>query len=143
MDAMADHIKQLESHKDLEASVIKKTKVHKVLKAIIKLDSIPKEDEYQFKKRSSDLLNTWNRALAADVEVTTAKPAAEPATTTNGVKHDEEKDVKPADAPDSAKPAEADVPTTDAGDEKGSAAVVETETSAEHAAEAAPTTTAV
>ncbi|KAF2270614.1 hypothetical protein CC78DRAFT_596243 [Lojkania enalia] len=85
MESMNVYLKQLEEHPDLEAKVIKQTKVHKVLKAILKLDSIPKEDEYHFKKRSGDLLNTWNRALAADVEAL-GDASAEPAT--NGVKHE-------------------------------------------------------
>jgi hypothetical protein len=87
MANMSDHIKQLEAHEDLEAEVIKKTKVHKVLKAIMKLNSIPKEEEYHFKQRSNDLLTKWGGALAADLEpagTTSAEPA------TNGVKHDED-----------------------------------------------------
>ena len=83
---MADYLKQLEAHEDLEAEVIKRTKVHKVLKAIIKLDSIPKEEEYNFKQRSTELLNKWGSVLAADGE------SAEKATpSTNGVKVDDEK----------------------------------------------------
>jgi hypothetical protein len=88
MANMSDYLKQLEAHEDLEAEVIKKTKVHKVLKAIIKLNSIPKEDEYSFKQRSSDLLTKWGGALAVDAE-----PAAEPAT--NGIKHDEDEKSEP------------------------------------------------
>ena len=88
MANMADYLKQLEAHEDLEAEIIKKTKVHKVLKAIIKLDNIPKEEEHRFKQRSAELLNKWNSALASadgeSAEKTT--PAA-----TNGVKADDEK----------------------------------------------------
>ncbi|KAH3989412.1 hypothetical protein HBI56_093920 [Parastagonospora nodorum] len=83
MANMSDYLKQLELHDDLEAEVIKKTKVHKVLKAIIKLNSIPKEEEYSFKQRSGELLTKWGGALASD---------GEPAT--NGVKHDDEKPTK-------------------------------------------------
>lgn len=79
MSNMSDYLKQLEAHEDLEAEVIKKTKVHKVLRAIIKLGEIPMESEYGFKKRSNDLLGKWQGALAADSE-----PAA-----TNGVKSEE------------------------------------------------------
>jgi hypothetical protein len=79
MESMSEYLKQLEAHQDLEGDVIKKTKVHKVLRAIIKLEKIPMEDEYSFKKRSNDLLNKWNGALATDSE-----PAA-----TNGVKHED------------------------------------------------------
>ena len=91
MANMSDYFKQLEAYTDLEAEVIKKTKVHKVLKAIIKLPSIPKEEEHQFKKRSNDLLNNWKLALTADVETPTVAEAPA-APTANGVK--EETSVK-------------------------------------------------
>lgn len=88
MANMADYLKQLEAHEDLEAEIIKKTKVHKVLKAIIKLDNIPREEEHRFKQRSAELLNKWNSALASadgeSAEKTT--PVA-----TNGAKADDEK----------------------------------------------------
>jgi hypothetical protein len=92
MAAMSGYLKDLEAHDDLEAEVIKKTKVHKVLKAIIKLNSIPKEEEYGFKQRSSELLTKWGGALAADAEPV-AGTSAEPAT--NGVKHDESEKPEP------------------------------------------------
>lgn len=88
MANMADYLKQLEAYEDLEAEIIKKTKVHKVLKAIIKLDNIPQEEQHNFKQRSAELLNKWGGALASadgeSAEKTT--PAA-----TNGVKADDEK----------------------------------------------------
>lgn len=89
MANMADYLKQLEAYEDLEAEIIKKTKVHKVLKAIIKLDNIPQEEQHNFKSRSSELLGKWNAALAsADGGESTEKTT--PAVT-NGVKADEEK----------------------------------------------------
>ncbi|KAF1840507.1 uncharacterized protein K460DRAFT_296672 [Cucurbitaria berberidis CBS 394.84] len=107
MELMSDYLKQLEQNLDFEAEVITKTKINKVLKAIIKLHSIPKEEEYRFKKRSSDLLSKWGYAPATDNEpaTATATPAAEPAT--NGVKHEaEEKNPEPAKKADaSAEPA--------------------------------------
>jgi hypothetical protein len=92
MAAMSGYLKDLEAHDDLEAEVIKKTKVHKVLKAIIKLNSIPKEEEYSFKQRSSELLTKWGGALTADAEPAAETPA-EPAT--NGVKRDESEKAEP------------------------------------------------
>jgi hypothetical protein len=86
MGAMSGYLKDLEAHEDLEAEVIKKTKVHKVLKAIIKLNSIPKEEEFAFKQRSTELLNKWGGALAADPEPAVGTPAD---ATTNGVKPEE------------------------------------------------------
>lgn len=86
---MSEYLKQLEAHEDLEAEIIKKTKVHKVLRAIVKLNTIPKEEEFDFKRRSNELLGKWNPALAADPEQAPATSAAtEPKT--NGVKHDED-----------------------------------------------------
>ena len=67
MANMSGYFGQLEAYADLEAEIIRKTKIHKVLRAIIKLNPIPKEEEYRFKKRSNDFLNGWDRALAADV----------------------------------------------------------------------------
>ncbi|OCL02347.1 hypothetical protein AOQ84DRAFT_382766 [Glonium stellatum] len=103
MANMSDYFKQLEAYADLEAEIIRKTKIHKVLKAIIKLNSIPKEEEYQFKKRSNDLLNGWNRALAADVETPTTGEAPADAdqsgeAATNGISHEEKpQDVNASD----------------------------------------------
>jgi hypothetical protein len=85
---MSEYLKQLEAHDDLEAEVIKKTKVHKVLKNILKLESIPKEAEYQFKQRSNDLLHKWNGSLGAESE-SAAAASVEP--TANGAKLDDEK----------------------------------------------------
>jgi hypothetical protein len=95
MTSMSEYLKQLEAHEDLEAEVIKKTKVHKVLRAIIKLEKIPMEDEHSFKKRSNDLLNKWSGALATDPE-----PAA-----ANGVKH-EDREKSESDAKEEAAPAD-------------------------------------
>jgi len=106
---MSDYITKLEHCPDLEVSIIRATKINKVLKAILKLESIPKEDEFRFKTRSQDLLEKWNKLLAAadlpvapvanGVNGTTgeAAPAKEPeaasaskAETTNGTSENTE-----------------------------------------------------
>ena len=66
MKAMSDFLSELQTYPDLEASIIRKTKIHKVLKNIIKLNSIPLEEEFHFKDRSRDLLNKWTEILAND-----------------------------------------------------------------------------
>ncbi|KAI1004080.1 hypothetical protein K3495_g4129 [Podosphaera aphanis] len=68
MQNMSDMFDQLEAHTDLEVSIIRQTKINKVLKAIIKLSYIPMEEEYQFKPRSHNLLEKWNKILADDAE---------------------------------------------------------------------------
>ena len=63
---MSTYLAKLESYPELEASIIRATKIHKVLKAMIKLNSIPKDEEFNFKNRSMVLLKKWNDVLAVD-----------------------------------------------------------------------------
>jgi hypothetical protein len=79
MKQMSDYITKLEEHKNLEVSIMKATKINKVLKAIIKLESIPKEAEFHFKDRSQALLGDWNKILG------TEQPAAAAPTVTDEV----------------------------------------------------------
>lgn len=79
MKTMSDYITKLEAFADLEGSIIRATKINKVLKAILKLDSIPKEDEFKFKPRSQVLLDGWNKLLAVD-----EKPSGDAANGVNG-----------------------------------------------------------
>lgn len=65
MPLMADFITKLEKLENLEANIIRATKINKVLKAILKLKEIPREDEFQFKPRSQALLDIWNKVLEA------------------------------------------------------------------------------
>ncbi|KAL2143024.1 hypothetical protein VTI28DRAFT_421 [Corynascus sepedonium] len=82
MKLMSDYITKLEGFPDLEVSIIRQTKIHKVLKAILKLEHIPREDEFKFKPRSQVLLDKWNKLLAADG--TPAAPSAEVNGTSKG-----------------------------------------------------------
>jgi outer membrane biosynthesis protein TonB len=137
MPQMATYIKKLEGYADLEVSIIRTTKINKVLKALIKLNTIPRDEEYQFRKRSVELLSQWNKILGA--EPADGDAAGDKETTTNGV-HDE----KSEDAEDDKKD---DLPTpidkpAEAPEEK-SAAEPETDKPVEPpVAEEAQTTTA-
>ncbi|KAI9689678.1 MAG: hypothetical protein M1820_010107 [Bogoriella megaspora] len=116
MGNMNELFNQLENFADLELSVLKATKIHKVLKAIIKLTSIPKEEEYNFKKRSNDLLQGWNKVLSGDEGKEDAgEEKGEASVTTNGEKTEGAKanekneadgDVSMQDAKDEDKAAE-------------------------------------
>ena len=95
MKPMSEFITKLEGYADLEVSIIRATKINKVLKAILKLKDIPKEEEFKFKVRSQTLLDTWNKLLESETPV--AATAA-----TNGdskPEADEAKDV-PAASPE-------------------------------------------
>lgn len=77
MANMAEFFAQLEGYAELEPSIIRTTKIHKVLKAIVKLASVPKDDEYSFKKRSSAMLEIWNKRMESenDAATSTAGPS--------------------------------------------------------------------
>ena len=91
MPQMATYFKKLEAYNGkLEVSIIRATKINKVLKGIVKLDSIPKDEEYNFRERSVKLLGIWNQLLGAEPD--TEKATKDSPTTTNGVhKETEEK----------------------------------------------------
>lgn len=109
MKQMSEFISKLEGYADLEVSIIRATKINKVLKAILKLAEIPKESEFQFKDRSKSLLEKWNKILesAEQPAASGSTPAAGDESSskelTNGVsapvkaEKDEEKEGKPED----------------------------------------------
>lgn len=90
---MAEHFKALEGFKDLEADIIRSTKIHKVLKAIIKLATIPKDEEYRFKERSIEILDVWQKAIAASEGSAVAGEEA----ATNGAKEEKSDTEKAAE----------------------------------------------
>jgi hypothetical protein len=95
MQQMSEFVNKLEGYADLEVSIIRATKINKVLKAILKLTNIPKEEEFQFKPRSQSLLDKWNKLLASEQGTPVA---AAPPTTTNGVKDETKPEVEDAKA---------------------------------------------
>lgn len=110
MSAMSNYIKKLEGYGDLEAGIIRTTKINKVLKALIKLNTIPKDEEFNFKGRSVELLSKWTKLLGTDGtgDENGAGPSSavekEDKPTTNGT-HKDEKELEEADKPAEA-PAE-------------------------------------
>jgi hypothetical protein len=107
---MSNYIKKLEGYGELEAGIIRTTKINKVLKALIKLNTIPKDEEFNFRGRSVELLSKWNKLLGTDGtgDENGAGPSSvvekDDKPTTNGT-HKDDKDDKELDAAD--KPAEA------------------------------------
>ncbi|KAL3465351.1 hypothetical protein BJX64DRAFT_63719 [Aspergillus heterothallicus] len=66
MSQMASYLTKLEKIEDLEVSIIRETKIHKVLRMIIKLPNIPRDEEFQFRKRALDILSKWKNVLDSD-----------------------------------------------------------------------------
>ncbi|MCJ1239768.1 hypothetical protein MMC14_007766 [Varicellaria rhodocarpa] len=62
---MSDILHTLESqHVDLEMDIVRATKIHKVLKAMLRLKSNPGDEKYHFKGRSEELLKKWEMTLS-------------------------------------------------------------------------------
>lgn len=114
MKQMSEFITKLEGYSELEVSIIRATKINKVLKAILKLDEIPKEAEFKFKDRSSELLGKWNKILESET------PAAPPVQTNgapskelaNGEAKAEEETKAPEPEPKTEEAATTEAPAT-------------------------------
>lgn len=79
MQQLSEFVTILENMADLEVSIIRKTKINKVLKGILKLEAIPREEEFKFKERSQILLDKWNKLMADET------PPAPATAAVNGV----------------------------------------------------------
>ncbi|KAL5362615.1 hypothetical protein BJX96DRAFT_154248 [Aspergillus floccosus] len=66
MTTMDTYFTKLEKHSELEVSIIRSTKINKVLKMIVKLSSIPRDEEFQFRQRAITLLSKWKSVLDAE-----------------------------------------------------------------------------
>jgi hypothetical protein len=72
MKSMSDFITKLEAYAELEVSIIRATKINKVLKGILKIkEEIPREEEFHFKERSQNLLSKWNKILDSETPAQT------------------------------------------------------------------------
>jgi hypothetical protein len=125
MQQMSEYVSILEKLKDLEVSIIRATKINKVLKAILKLDNIPKEEEFKFKPRSQALLEKWNKLMDGDSGATNGvngsaeaekKPEsngskATPAADSEAEKAPAVQEEKKTDAPEATEPKEEPVKT--------------------------------
>ena len=88
MATMASYFEKLEKHTDLEVSIIRCTKINKVLKMIVKLNSIPRDEEFNFRQRSLNILSSWKNILDSDTPAASADKDSKP--TTNGASKEDE-----------------------------------------------------
>ncbi|CAG8113567.1 unnamed protein product [Penicillium salamii] len=86
MASMATYFDKLEKHADLEVSIIRSTKINKVLKMIVKLNTIPRDEEFNIRSRAMNILSSWKNVLDADTPGPADKSDKPPA---NGSKEDE------------------------------------------------------
>lgn len=98
MESVSDFLTKLEGFPDLEVSVIRETKINKVLKAVLKIATIPREDEFKFKPRSQTLLDKWNKLLAAEPAPAAATTNGSAKEGANGTKEEPKKEAQPKEA---------------------------------------------
>ncbi|KAJ5217484.1 uncharacterized protein N7469_011109 [Penicillium citrinum] len=87
MSTMSGYFDKLEKHSDLEVSIIRSTKINKVLKMIVKLNSIPRDEEFNFRQRAITILSNWKNVLDSEAPGDGAKA------TPNGAKDDDAADT--------------------------------------------------
>ncbi|KAJ5707175.1 hypothetical protein N7488_006976 [Penicillium malachiteum] len=123
MDVMATYFDKLEKHADLEVSIIRMTKINKVLKMIIKLNSIPRDEEFNFRQRAMAILSSWKSVLDSDAPAaSTDKEDKEDKPIANGASKEEESaetpKVETEEEKDSENKPTNDTPMPDADSEK-------------------------
>ena len=123
MPAMAEFFTRLENFTEMDASILRATRIHKLPKAIMRLETIPREDEFNFKTRSSGLLEKWNKILAD------APPADEAPAAVNGGEGGKDQSEAKTEANGTGK-ADAKASPAEEADAKETGAKVEEETKA-------------
>ncbi|KAL8796721.1 MAG: hypothetical protein Q9195_001111 [Heterodermia aff. obscurata] len=107
---MSDFLGDLESYQHLDGAIIRSTKIHKVLKAMLKLDTIPLDEEYEFTDRCKKLLGKWTTILESDptggVDKDDRAEAATTADTANGGSNSTEDQAQQAENSEAAAPEE-------------------------------------
>lgn len=115
---MAPFFDKLERHRTLEVSIIRSTKINKVLKMIVKLDFIPRDEEFHFRERAMNILSSWKSVLDAEVTAEPASKEAKP--TANGAHKEDEGDTPKLETEEEKEPEKtakedtADTPMPDA-----------------------------
>jgi hypothetical protein len=115
MEQMTKYLSELEAFGEIEVSIIRETKINKVLRAIIKLPSIPKEEQYKFRERSVDILQAWKTLLDSDIPTPAAPADKEAKPETNGVTEEAVSAGKPK--VDNSEPKLIEPEPSDAGDQ--------------------------
>lgn len=130
MATMSNYFNKLETiYTDLEVSIIRTTKIHKVLRMVVRLNTIPRDEEFHFRQRAMDILSKWRNVLDSDPAGAAEEKEKDSKPTANGdglqkegnadlPKSDtEEKEAEPKSGKeDTAQPAEEPMPDADAAE---------------------------
>lgn len=137
MATMSTYFDKLEKHVDLEVSIIRSTKINKVLKMIVRLNSIPCDEQFNFRKRSINILSNWKHVL--DTDAPGASTDKEDKPSSNGAQKDESGETPKVDTEEEKelenKASTEDTPMPDAAEAKPEAKPEEEKPAAEDEAE--------
>ncbi|KAK9330875.1 hypothetical protein V1520DRAFT_369183 [Lipomyces starkeyi] len=98
MDTMDKFFTKLENFQGLEISIIRNTKINKVLKGIHKLTEIPLDEKFKFRERSKKMLELWNHMFEGISSPAPAETSPKPAAAVPAVA-EEALIEKPAEQP--------------------------------------------
>lgn len=127
MTHMANCLTKLENYDEIEISIIRHTKINKVLKMIVKLNFVPRDEELQFRQRAMNILSKW-KSLEPETATPTDDKEKEAEAKANGVskedgaetpskaKPDEEKEEGEGKKEDTNEPLDDPMPDADAAD---------------------------
>lgn len=100
MTHMANCLTKLENYDEIEISIIRHTKINKVLKMIVKLNFVPRDEELQFRQRAMNILSKW-KSLEPETATPTDDKEKEAEAKANGVSKEDG-----AETPSKTKPEE-------------------------------------
>lgn len=68
IDALDSYYSKLEQIKEIDISLLRATKIGKVMKRVIQLSAIPKDDEFHFRERSRKLIESWQEIMGISAD---------------------------------------------------------------------------
>ncbi|KAI9771647.1 MAG: hypothetical protein M1840_001862 [Geoglossum simile] len=65
LNQISEYFASLEGHTHIEEKIFQQSKIHKVMRGIVALHSVPGDDKYHFKRRARALLLQWGKPVAS------------------------------------------------------------------------------
>ncbi|KAF5097817.1 hypothetical protein D0Z03_001335 [Geotrichum reessii] len=75
---LSNYLGRLEGLPELELSVMRETKIKKLLSAILRTNDIPEENKYKFKSRITTILTGWNKLSVEQTDSASATESLTP-----------------------------------------------------------------
>ena len=105
MTSMANCLSKLENYDEIEISIIRHTKINKVLKMIVKLNFVPRDEELQFRQRAMNILSKW-KSLEPETATPTDDKEKEAEAKANGVSKEDGAETPSKTQPEAEKEGE-------------------------------------